>query len=149
MAFDPLQETLDLLSDNWTDSNTDSITPNFIKVTNQKKWDYRDNQDVVIAQRPVENNSPAGLGPTADKNEILKFNLDIRVLGSDQEDHFYKVLDEIKRLLTANKVLPFSGTISDTHVLEWNDSGPDLSDKKFNIWRKLLPVQIERYNVAR
>lgn len=148
MAFDPLDSILTLLSDNWNTANTDTLTPKFQKVTDQKRMDFRINQDWVLAHRAIEVTDPAGIGP-ADKNEATNFNLDVRVFGSDQEDHWLNVLGEIKRILKANKLSPFSPTISEAHVLEWDGSGPDLSDKTFHIWRKLIPIQLKRLNVSR
>ncbi len=148
MAFDPLDSTLTLLSDNWTAGNTDSKTPTFQKVTDIKRLDFRVNQDFILAHRAIEVTKPAGVGP-ADKNESINFNLDIRTFGSDQEGHWLKVLDEVKRILKDNKLAPFSPTISEAHVIEWDGSGPDLSDKMHHIWRKLIPIQIIRLNVSR
>ena len=87
MAFDPLLETLDLISGAWNSANTDSLTPRFKKVTDQKRLDFRINQDWVIAHRAVEVTDPAGVG-NAHKNEASNFNLDVRVYGSDQEGHW-------------------------------------------------------------
>ena len=148
MALDVLSSTLTLLSDNWLSANVDDKTPKFQKVTDQKRMDFRDNQDWVLAHRPTEVTEPAGIGP-ADKHETNNFNLDVRVFGSDQEDHFFNVLGEIKRILKDKKLAPFTGSISDSHVIEWDGSGPDLSDKMHHIWRKLVPIQIKRYNVSR
>ena len=148
MAFDPLQSTLTLLSTNWNSSNTNSLTPTFKKVTDVKRFDFRNNQDLIFAHRGVEVTDPAGIGP-ADKNEASNFNLDIRVFGSTQEAHWLNVLGEVKRILKAKKNLPFVAIISDAHVIEWDGSGPDLSDKMHQIWRKLIPIQVKRFNVSR
>lgn len=148
MVFDPLQETLNLLSDKWDSGNSDTLTPRFLKVTDQKRIDYRDGQDVIFAHRGTEVTDPAGVGP-ADKNEATNFNLDVRTFGEDQEDHWLRVMDEIKRILKFFKITPFSATISDAHVIEWDGAGPDLSDKMHQMWRKLIPIQIKRFNVSR
>lgn len=148
MAIDVLQETLDILSSGWTSGNTDSLTPNFIKVTDQKRYDFNDNQDVVIAQRSTQTVDPAGTGDN-NKHEFDKFELDVRVLGADQEAHFLNVIEEIKRIIDVNKINPFSGTISEVHILEFNGTGLDLSNKTHQLWRKMVPVQLERYNIPR
>lgn len=148
MALDILDSTLTLLSDNWDSSNTNDLTPKFQKVTDQKRMDFNINQDWILGHRITEVTEPAGTGP-ADKNEFSNFNLDVRVFGSDQEAHFLNVLGEIKRILKEQKLAPFVSSISDAHVIEWDGSGPDLSNKMHHVWRKLIPVQVKRYNVSR
>ena len=60
------------MSTNWTDGNTDSITPSFLKITDRKRYDFRDNPDVVFAQRPTEPFEPAGIGDADKHAGILK-----------------------------------------------------------------------------
>ena len=148
MTSDTLSLTLDLLSSNWNAASTDAKTPGFIKVTDVKRYDFNINADVVIALRPTETDEPAGVS-NADKNEQTDFNLDVRSIGREQEQHWYNILNEIKRILKANKINPFLSSFPENHVLEWNGNGTDLSDKNFNLWRKLMPVQIQRLNVNR
>jgi hypothetical protein len=143
-APDPLQTVLTILSANWNATNTDSKTPSFIKITSLKRYDYNLNQDVVIAQRSMPEVLPGGIGP-ANKNEFERFNLDVRTIGLDQEQHWLNVQEEIKRILQSKKILP----TSDYTILEFNGSGPDLSDKTHHLWRRIMPVQLERYNVSR
>lgn len=141
---DALQSVLTILENNWNDSNTDSITPNFIKITDKKRYDFNINSDVVFAQRSTNTIETAGVGDT-NKHESENFNLDIRVIGADQESHWLNVIEEIKRILQANKINPNS----DYQILEFDGQAQDLSDKTHNLWRYLLPVQIRRYNVNR
>lgn len=144
MAPDPMQTVLALLSSNWTPSNTDSKTPKFLKITDRKRYDFDENDDVIFAQRPITEIAPAGIGP-ANKHEFENFNLDIRVWGSDQEAHFLNVIEEVKKILESKKVNPSA----DYLILEYDGSGQDMSDKMHKVWRKIMPVQIRRYNISR
>ncbi len=147
MAVDILQETLDLLSTNWTSGNTDDKTPSFSKITDNKRLEFGNSQDHILAQRSVGDIKPVGLGDS-NKHEIENFNIDIRVLGSDQESHWLNVVEEVKRIFDTNKINPMVA-ISETHEIEFDGSGPDLSNKTYNLWRKILPTQLKRYNIAR
>ena len=141
MATDPLNETLNLLSNNWTSSNTDNKTPRFIKITDVKKHDFRLNQDLICTHRNNTTNEYAGLGVDS-KHITEKFNIDVRVFGENQESHFLNVIEEIKRIFTANKRNPSTNY----NILEFNGDGTDLSDKTYKVFRKLIPVQLYKYN---
>lgn len=141
---DPLNTINTILKDNWVPGNTDEKTPKFIKITDIKRYNFGENQDIVIAQRPTNNVTPAGIGE-ANKHEVENFNIDIRVKGVDNENHWLNVIEEIKRILQLKKINPSS----DYLILEFDGAEIDLSNKTFNLWRKLLPVQLKRYNVDR
>lgn len=138
---DPLNTVLTLLSDNWQKYNTDQKVPKFIRVTDQKKHDYRDTQDLIIAQRQRPFLNEAGLGVDT-KHLQERFDLDIRVFGQGQETHYYKVLAEVKRILTANKRNP----TTNYHILDFNGDGEDRSDKTYYVFRQIIPIQLFKYN---
>jgi len=147
-ANDPLQDTLDILSDNWNSGSTDEKTPLFKKITEVKRYDFNENPSIVATHRAIPEFQPAGIGDV-DKHEFENFNLDIRTLGSDQETHWLNVIKEIKRIFKSKKVNPLPVKYPETHILEWNGAGQDLSDKTHHLWRKLIPVQFQRYKVVR
>lgn len=147
-ALDILQDTLDILKDNWSPGSTDSKTPKFVKITDFKRYEYDENQDIVIAQRAVTEISPVGVGDV-NKHEFENFNIDIRVLGGNEENHFLTVVREVKKIVRKNKVNPLPNKYTETHVFEFNGAVQDLSDKTHHLWRKLIPVQFLRYKVMR
>jgi len=144
VAFDVLQTILDLLNNNWNSANTDSLTPNFIKITDKKRLNYRENQDFVIAQRSIPLQVPAGVGVIA-KHLHYNFDLDVRVIGFDQEAHWLNVVAEVDRILDANiKILT-----ADLTIIDADTQRQDLSDKTHNLWRMLIPIKPVKYNTAR
>ena len=150
-APDSLQTVLDLLSTNWTDSNTNSKTPTFDKITNIKRLDFRNNQDFVLALRATSDIAPAGIGES-NKHEFDLFKLDIRTLGSDQEQHWLNVQEEIKRILQDNKINPLTNAskpVINVSIVEYDGQGVDLSDKTRHLWRIVVPIQMLKYNVSR
>ncbi len=150
---DSLQIVLDLLSSNWLPANTDNKTPVFRKVTDQKRYEYNAGNDVVFAQRALPVIEPAGVGPS-NKHEHDNFNLDIRSIGQadDTEQHWLNIIEEVKRILQANKINPLlqaSDPSIPVSILEYDGQGTDLSNKTHNLFRQILPVQLIKYNVGR
>ena len=94
MALDPLQTVLDLLSTNWNSSNTDSLVPEFSKITEANRADFNKNNDWVLAHRNTTLQEAAGVGKTR-KRVSDQFDLDVRVHGDGQEGHFLNVVDEV------------------------------------------------------
>lgn len=145
---DVLADVLNLLNDSWTPGSTDDLIPRFIKITDMKKIEFNESSDWVIAQRPISEIEPSGIGDV-DKHEFENFNLDVRVLGKTQESHWLNIIREIKKILKRKKVNPLPNIYSETHVLEFNGIENDLSDKTHQLWRKIVPVQFKRYKVIR
>jgi hypothetical protein len=148
MSADILQDTLNLLSANWDTSKTDGTTPSFQKITSSKAVTYSQNKDWVLAHRATTEMEPVGIGDV-NKHEFENFNLDIRTKGELLESHWLNIIREIKRIIKSKKVNPLSSTYSETHVLEFNGTAQDLSNKTHHLWRKLLPIQFLRYKVIR
>ena len=144
IGTDPLQEVLTILSDSWNSGSTDYRKPNFIKITDVKRYEFNKNQDVVIAHRARPIIEPAGIG-RANKHENEAFDIDIRVLGQNQEQHWLNVIEHTKSILQAQKVNPSSNFL----ILDFDGQAQDLSDKTHWLWRYMLPVQMKRYNVNR
>ena len=151
MALDPLQTILDLLSTNWTSSNTDNLTPQFSKITDVKRADFNKNNDWVLAHRTRPLTEAAGVGKTRRRVSDL-FDLDIRTHEqttasgvSIAEPHFLKVVQEVEDILGAN-IYVFS---NDYDLLDPDGQQQDLSDGMRRVWRKLVPVKLVRLNIAR
>ena len=144
---DVLQSTLNVLKDNWVQAHTGSAVPTFIKITDKKRLDFMPNTSYVIAQRNATNIQPAGIGE-ANKHDFDNFDIDVRVMGKNREQHFLNVLKEIKRIYDEKKVNPITA-IPETHILDYDGTGQDLSNKMFNVFRKLIPTQLKRYNITR
>lgn len=138
---DVLQEILDLLSNNWNSSNTSSKTPSFIKVTDEKRTIYANANGHVIGQRYQPKISHGGIGgsPFWDKGQA---KLDVRVLGSGEEDYFLEVIKEIERIIAANQINPFSGARTITYAGDQQD----MSNKTHHLWRTLIPITIYNDN---
>lgn len=144
MASDPLQIILDLLSNNWNSANTNSIKPEFSKITDIKRIEYNLNQDWILVHRNFPLQEPAGIG-VALKRTTQSFNVDIRVLGAGQEQHFLEVIEEVERILDSKIRIPDSNY----QILDPDGQRQDLSDKSFAMWRLLMPVKLKNYNVSR
>lgn len=140
---------LGLLSAQWTSSNTDNLTPVFIKMTSAeyKRYDPREAEDVILAQPPQESQKAAGIG-TSKKEKYCTVNLDIRYIdgGFSNNAHFMKVINEVIRIFDLNMV----DSITGWQEVRIDDSNfQDLSDKRKGIWRRIIPVKLMNYNVAR
>lgn len=144
MVADPLQTVLDLLSTNWLIANTDNTKPTFVKVTDKKRIDFNTNKDFILAHRTRPRQDPAGVGVLA-KNQFYPFDLDVRVFGSAKEDHFYKIIDEIDRIMDANIIL-LDGNYD---ILNPDGQRQDKSDGLRKNWRMIISIQLEKYAKSR
>ena len=144
---DVLQATLNILKDNWVQAHTGTAVPSFIKITDKKRLDFMSNSAYVIAQRSTTEIVPSGIGE-ANKHDYDMFDIDVRVIGKNREQYFLNVVKEIKRIYDNKKVNPITA-IPETHTLDYDGSGTDLSNKTFNVFRKLIPTQVKRYNITR
>lgn len=144
MAKDARNEVLTLLSNSWTASNTDNVTPQFSPVEDKKRIDFGKYPDWVLAQvhRPLK--EPAGIGDQR-KHVFDRFDLDIRVYGADKQAHFLKVCDEVESILDDNLVYNTNGF---TEISSDGDQR-NMSDGTRGLWRMLIPVNVKRYNVSR
>ena len=152
MATDPMTIVKDILSTNWNDANTSSITPEFLLITTKKKVDYGNGSRAkILIHVPRPQIDSAGIGPSG-KHEYNKFDLDIRVMGADYRTIYLEILEETKRILQDNKQIPYTNASKPKipmSVLDYNGQGTDLSNGLHSLWRYMLPVQLEFYNVTR
>lgn len=147
LAQDTPQELLTLLETSWLSANTNNKTPQFLKVTDYKSYDFRGGKDVsvVFTQVPLIRQGSMGIGATRKwKKCIIK--LDVRVLGLDQEAHYLNVIAEIVRILDLNMI----DAITDWQELRIDDTDfLDMSDKSKGMFRKIIQVTLINWNVAR
>ena len=102
---DALGLIIDLLTDNWDKSTTDLITPTIDRVFNFKEFNLN-NADLIVLYEISEPNAPFGIGGTRFE-EITEVAIDIRTTKkvsavSDVRSHFFKMREEVKRIMKAN-----------------------------------------------
>lgn len=146
MATDTPQVILDLLQNNWNNSNTDSKNPNFYKITEVsfKRYDFNKGTDVILIHRPRKIQKTAGIG-VGSKHTVYMVDVDIRVFGRNNETHFLKVTEEVERILDANIVYLTSGL----DIINPDTDGIDQSNKTHEIWRFIRPLEVTKYNQTR
>ena len=147
MATDinPLDVIKTLLTNNWNDADTDSITPVIQKIYDRGKEEDLSRNDYVFIYSVEESKSAVGIGnnPTANIDEALR--IDIRVYSKTGSDaHARKVKTEVERILHTNRVNPGG----DNKFCELRSFGPinDLSDRTRKIYRYVLNVNLLDYN---
>lgn len=136
-----------LLEDNWDNSNTDFITPQFVQIvdSSSKKYDYNTSKYMILIHRPLLRTQKNGCD-TATKMLKHLVRLDLRVLGKDLESTYIKMYEEIIRILDVNIVNPFTGF----QELDYEDKdNQDLSDKNKGLFRVLIPVHVINYCILR
>jgi len=144
MAVDLASSLLTFLSNQWNTALVDNqAKPQFVKITDLKTFTYNTNPDIVAAQRPMNVQSPAGLGGIA-KAVKRRVNLDVRTIVS--ESHFYKLQTEVLRILDTNLTNAISGV---DELNPDNSTQQDMSDKRQGVWRIIIPVELISWNVTR
>lgn len=143
MATDVLSTLSTLLSGNWNAANTDSTTPQFLKITDVKEAEYdQGNTDLIILHRPRPQQKPGGIG--AQVKHLYDFiDIDLRVKGTDT--HFLKAKEELDRILDANIIGPASGF----DILDPDGDRRDLSNTMRGIFRQMVTITFHRYAQAR
>ncbi len=139
-TVDPQQQILSLLSTNWTSSNTDNTTPDFLKITDKKRFNFNTNRDVIFAHVNKPEKKPAGIGTVA-KHNIERFDLDVRSIGKTKETHWRKVLEEVNRILDTNIIEP----TTPFNLLNSDFPGQNLSNQLHHVWRMLLPIELTNF----
>lgn len=143
MAVDPLQDIIDILTSDWLSANTDGLTPQFSKITEFKRYDFRINQDVIFVGRGTDTQFTAGIGDTT-KRLFITIDLDVRTLGEDQEAHWLNILLELDRVLD-NRIK----SMTNFNVLNPDFERKDLSDKTHHLFRKVVKIRLENYCITR
>jgi len=146
MAVDPLQDIIDILTSDWLSANTDGLTPLFLKITDQKRYDHRRNDDVIFIGRGTDTQFTAGIGDTT-KRLFISIDLDVRVRGDDittTEAHWLNILLELDRVLD-NRIK----SMTNFDVLNPDFERKDLSDKTHKLFRKVVTIRLENYCIQR
>lgn len=138
---------VNLLINNWNSDNTDSLTPHIAKITSVKRHSYDALKDAIFVHRSQHKASPAGHG-TISKDVYEYLKIDVRTLGEGLENHWYKVLTEVERILDSNMILPTVGSSSYCE-LRPDSQHEDVSDKTYYLWRELIPITLVKFNVTR
>jgi len=134
-----------LLSNNWNNSNTDSVTPTIDKIGDfrQKELDIR-NKDYVLIYEVNEAIAPFGLGGQT-WEEAPTVSIDIRTTYLATEltsirAHLIKMKDEVLRIIKANVSDPDAN-----YKLLLATNRRDLSDKRTGMGRMVIDVQLKRW----
>lgn len=144
MANNPTEAIVDLLSDNWDDSNTEGIRPVIGAVTDYKRVDLGNypGRTIILVHRSTEEPETAGIGSTH-KNVTTDLNVDLRTFQS--EGTFWKFKGEIVRILETKIKSPPTGY----DILDPNVPGrQDLSNKSHGFYRILIPIRLYQYAEA-
>lgn len=141
---DPVTTVKSLLENTWDSSNTDNKTPKFISVIDVKVIDKSHKEDWIIVHRPSENPVHAGVGGVA-RHKYDKVNIDVRSFGD--ETHFNKLMTEVERILDVKQKNPDGGTYY--NYLESMFQKQDLSDRFRLFYRKVWPVELQKYAEVR
>lgn len=144
MATDVSQFVLDLLSDNWTSSNTGNKTPRFAKITSNKRMDFNLRENWILIHRPRKQQQPQGIGTTL-KHETHFIDIDIRSFGEFEESNWLEIREEADRILDSKITSPGSPF----NILDPDDQDQDLSDKTHKVWRAVKTIKLEEYCKSR
>lgn len=142
---DVLDSIKTLLSNDWNDTNTDSITPQFENIFDVKRIDFGIlKRDWILVYNPSYTQRVNGLGDIT-KRVLNRISIDIRTMDKNGgRSHAMKVRDEVIRIIDAKVLYPF-----DDYSIGEIDSITDLSDKTIKLWRFLVDVRVEALNRAR
>lgn len=140
---DPIDTVKSVLEDNWTAGNTDSLTPTFDFIVNQKELINREG-DFVLLYEVDEAIKPFGMGGTRFEYSPV-ISIDIRttykiVSVSDIRAHLIKLKDEVFRIINLKILDPDSDYRWMLLVRK-----KDLSDKRSGLGRMVIDVKLYRY----
>lgn len=144
MAVDENQIIVDMLTTSWNPSNTDSITPEILDISDKKKHDYNLNKAVILVHRIRSTPFKSSFGVTI-KGVKTTIPVDIRVLGFEEEPFFQKVRAEVTRIFDDN----INDPTPEFDELDPDKLQTDLSNKTKGMWRELREVDLIAYTRAR
>ena len=148
-VVDPIKSMVTLLENKWKPSLTDNEKPHITSVTDQKVVNFNLNHDWILIFRSDPLSQDGGLGSLS-KNVFNRFKIDVRTSGSrgGSETHWRKIVDEVQRILDDNITNPTSDWDEFT-ILKPDGDDRDLSDKSINVWRMLMPRELQKLNKTR
>jgi len=145
--MDVLDTIINVLTNNWTASNTDSITPTIGRVTDYKRIDVA-STDWVLCYEIDEIWEPNAIGGKewATINDV---SIDIRTTYNSTmnvanlRSHVVKIADEVKRIIKANIANPDAN-----FQLLFLTRKKDLSDRSVGLGRMTIDVRLRNYGVT-
>ncbi len=129
-----------LLDDNWIDSNTASKTPTVLDITSVKKFKLNFADGIFLSEliRVPEDNAAGGLSKRTATTVIIEFR------SALSRVQFVLIRKEIRRILNANQIDPFSDSVYDvTDITEDTDMSSNLT----NFWRGKIKFRLEQFNL--
>lgn len=148
--IDSTQAILTLLSSNWNNANTDSITPQFKKIFQVSKtdMDFNTSKDYVLAYNSTTSNEEIGIGGTSTEHVNETIVLDLRSIGSESatygltdDTHVRKVRLEIDRIVKNKK----SNPDSNFNLLSSTQNWQEMNDRYRGIFRYIKTLQLTQY----
>ncbi len=133
-----------LLDDGWIASNTATRTPTVSSIFDLKRVDFRmqESQDHIflyeLSRVPSDNASGA-----LSKQTVSVVAVDIRTMLSRVQLDLVRV--EVRRILNANQINPFSDGVFD--ISDITDD-QDFSDKAVKLFRIQIKWRVEQLNVV-
>ena len=138
---DILESVSDLLTNNWTASNTGNRTPEIKPVFEAKRSDLGfSDKDIIVLYE--ESNIPQDIAiGGSNKRRVNIVVVDIRTMKTRAQAVL--IWKEVERIIVANeKNDPFGDATAD--ILDITDI-KDLSDKTNKLWRFVLKLRIEKF----
>lgn len=134
----------DILSNQWTESHTDSEAPevNFAEDTKTKRFRQADQ---IILYMMNDSEDPILLMGYNRENQVIGMSLEFLCTG--ERDHATKVVAEAKRIIQANRKDPL-GAPGSTHItgrmyLKWGIRSTGWSRTSTNFYRKTVDIEAE------
>ncbi len=133
-----ISSTITLLSNNWNNSNTGSVTPAIKNVSDVK----RSGGDSLMVYYISEAVSDASSGASS-KKKTKVIAIDCRSFTSYAQGLLIK--EEVERILNANQVNPFSDQVYDISDVTSTD---DISERTRGLFRFKVLATFEQFNIS-
>jgi hypothetical protein len=131
-----LSELDTLLTNDWTNGNTNSRTPTIQHVTDSRKYNLRDGDYVLLYMGAITQTADALNYQSVNVNEMV--SVDIRTKFS--RAHALLMRNEVNRIIWSNRK-----TLTNyNHMTPENST--DLSNKMINLWRWVIDVRFIKHN---
>lgn len=139
--------TVTMLTNDWTSSNTDSVTPLIDELQDRKKVDVdasiANNGSVVLVGPGVFTQLPSGVNKTH-VNTVE--GVRIHIWSGATRAHAIKIKDEARRVLGAGFLNPYSGNAS---YRELEITSIDERNSPRRMWHWIVEAQAKEYHRSR
>jgi CCR4-NOT transcriptional regulation complex NOT5 subunit len=136
---DAVSSVKTILSDNWTDTNTDTKTPEIEAVTDVKRFSgLTNNQDTLLIYEGKTSLKFDGCY-WGSRTRTTPVSIDIRT--TDSRAHFILMMKEVDRICNAKRKNP-DANYNTLEPVEY----VDLSDKRTGIFRAVYDIRVEARN---